>query len=77
MPRRSLRQRLNDCEIMTDSAVNDEYDIVHFSLLAETEPVSFEEAIKNSKWLGAMKDEIRSIEKNNTSELCTNPKGRR
>jgi hypothetical protein len=80
--RRPVRQkqipaRLNDYEIMTDSVVNDEGDIVHFALLAETEPVNFEEAVKNSKWLGAMKEEIRSIEKNNTWELCILPKGKK
>ena len=80
--RRPVRQkqipaRLNDYEIMTDSAVNDEGDVVHFTLLAEIEPVNFEEAVKNYKWLGAMKEEIRPIEKNNTWELCILPKGKK
>jgi transposase InsO family protein len=82
IPRRPLRQkqvpaRLNDCEIMSDGAINDEGDIVHFALLAETEPVTLEEAMKNPKWLEAMKEEIRSIEKNLTWELVELPKGKK
>jgi len=79
--RRPVRQkqipaRLNDYEIMTDNAVNDKGGIMHFALLAETKLVNFEEAVKNSKWLGAMKEEMRSIEKNNW-ELCILPKGKK
>lgn len=82
MPRRSLRQRqvparLNDYEIMPDGAIDDEGDLVHFALLAETEPVTLQEAMKNSKWLEAMKEELRSIEKNLTWELVELPKGKK
>lgn len=40
-----------------------------------TDPVNFEEAEKNLKWRDAMTEEINSIEKNQTWELCTLPNG--
>ena len=43
------------------------------ALLADTEPVSFEEAITSSVWRDAMLAEIKSIEKNNTWELVSLP----
>lgn len=43
------------------------------ALLADTEPVSFEEAITSSVWRDAMLEEIKSIEKNNTWELVSLP----
>ncbi|KAL0334641.1 UNVERIFIED_CONTAM: Retrovirus-related Pol polyprotein from transposon TNT 1-94 [Sesamum radiatum] len=39
------------------------------------EPLSFEEAIKEKKWIQAMEEEIHSIEKNDTWELATLPSG--
>ena len=37
------------------------------------DPVSFEEAVKSSRWRKAMKVEIRAIEENETWELTTLP----
>ncbi|MCI86796.1 hypothetical protein A2U01_0108077, partial [Trifolium medium] len=31
---RQVPARLNDCEVTTDSAVNDEGELIHFALLA-------------------------------------------
>ncbi|XP_019462910.1 PREDICTED: uncharacterized protein LOC109361829 [Lupinus angustifolius] len=44
------------------------------ALLTEMEPISFDQAVKESCLIEAMKEEIRSIEKNNTQELTTLPK---
>ena len=62
-------QMLKDYEVMKDSQITDEGDIVHFSLYADAEPVSFEEALKNDKWVNAMKEELKSIETNHTWQL--------
>jgi len=43
------------------------------ALLADTGPVSFEEAITSRVWRDAMLEEIKSIEKNNTWELVSLP----
>ena len=47
------------------------------ALKAEIEPVSVEEAVKDRKWIEAMKDELKSIEKNETWQLCTLPSGKK
>lgn len=61
---RKTPQRLQDYELVTDSAVNAEDDLVHFALFAENEPIDFTEAMQDVKWIKAMEDELRSIEKN-------------
>ncbi|CAL2270440.1 unnamed protein product [Prunus armeniaca] len=40
-----------------------------------SDPISFEEAVKDTKWQMAMEAEINSIEKNHTWELTDLPKG--
>lgn len=47
------------------------------ALFTETEPVTLEDAIKNDKWLAAMEEELSSIEKNKTWELCILPQNKR
>lgn len=37
--------------------------------MTELEPVNFKKEMKNSNWLKAMQEQIRSIEKNKTWEL--------
>jgi Reverse transcriptase (RNA-dependent DNA polymerase) len=44
-------------------------------LLAQDENISFEEAIKDDKWRAAIDDDIRAIEKNDTWELTSLPRG--
>ncbi|KAE8728448.1 hypothetical protein F3Y22_tig00004355pilonHSYRG00008 [Hibiscus syriacus] len=46
-----------------------------FCLFADCEPVSFQEAIQEKKWRDAMDEEIKAIEKNDTWELTSLPKG--
>lgn len=52
-------------------------DVSLFSLLAETTPLSFEEASKEEKWRQAMDEEIRAIERNDTWELTSLPTGQK
>ena len=51
---KQLPRRLQDCEVLPDSAVTDEGDLIHFALLADAEPVNFTEALKISEWRAAM-----------------------
>ncbi|KAG7598707.1 Zinc finger CCHC-type superfamily [Arabidopsis suecica] len=44
-------------------------------MMTESDPVRFDEAVKDGVWREAMKREIESIEKNNTWELTTLPEG--
>ncbi|GJW86882.1 retrovirus-related pol polyprotein from transposon TNT 1-94 [Tanacetum coccineum] len=49
---------------------------MHFvCLLADSESIKFEEAIRDKKWKNAMDEEIASIERNKTWELVELPKG--
>lgn len=66
-------QRLHDYDLISDDAVTNEGELIHFALLAESEPVNFEEAIHDQKWIKAMQDELQAIEKNQTWELVDLP----
>ena len=46
-----------------------------FCLVADCEPVNFQEAVQDEKWRNTMEDEIKAIEKNDTWELTTILKG--
>jgi len=64
---------LRDFERFPDQAVTDEGEIVQSIMLAEVEPVSFEEALKQNHWKKAMIEELDSIEKNETWRLVQLP----
>jgi len=53
----------------------DEVHVVCF--LADSEDLSFEEAMQEYKWQKEMNEEIRAIERNNMWELTDLPKGAR
>ncbi|KAL5568431.1 hypothetical protein UlMin_025006 [Ulmus minor] len=46
-----------------------------FYLFSDCEPVSFQEAVQEKNWRDAMDEEIKAIEKNETWELTSLPKG--
>ena len=46
-----------------------------FYLFLDSEPLNFDDAVKDESWRLAMDEEIKSIEKNNTWELSELPKG--
>ncbi|GJX20686.1 zinc finger, CCHC-type containing protein [Tanacetum coccineum] len=54
--------------------LNDIYDNTDELLLVEDEPRNYKEEAKVEKWIEAMKEEIDSINKNNTWRLTTLPK---
>nr|GEY86422.1 zinc finger, CCHC-type [Tanacetum cinerariifolium] len=55
--------------------LNDLYENTEELLLAENEPKNYKEASSDQKWIEAMKVELDSINRNNTWELTTLPKG--
>ncbi|KAK2402146.1 putative mitochondrial protein [Trifolium repens] len=74
-PQRNIQmpRRLADCEIAPDNVVNNEGEIVHYAMLADTEPLDVKAALKSNVWKEAMNEELRSIEKNKTWDLCNLP----
>jgi hypothetical protein len=55
---------------------NDDMDQqAHFALLS-CQPIYFEEAVKEEKWVHAMNEEIEAIERNNTWDLVDLPIGK-
>jgi hypothetical protein len=70
-PRRSQRDRR--------SAVSDNYEVyVNEEIQMEGDPTSFEEAMRSthsSKWVEAMKDEMRSMNTKKVWDLEKIPKG--
>ena len=57
------------------SPVQTTFDYSLFCLMAECDPVTFEEASEESKWNKAMDEEIGAIKKNDTWELTSLPEG--
>lgn len=49
----------------------------HFALFANCDPITFEEAVKQSKWRKPMNEELAAIERNNTWKLTELPKGQK
>ena len=80
----SLRSRSINTSRKT-SSLKDIYDelqeaenhdsCINFSLSTHANPIYFEEAIKDDKWILAMDGEIQSIEKNDTWDLVDFSKG--
>jgi hypothetical protein len=44
-------------------------------LLTDAEDIIFEQAVKDEKWQAAMQEKMNAIQKNDTWELVTLPKG--
>ena len=66
---RTFQELYENTEVMNDVSM--------FCLLAETTPLSFEEANKEKKWRQAIEEEIRAIERNDTWELTSLPAGQK
>jgi len=64
---------LRDFERFPNQAVIDEGDIVQSAMLAEVEPISFEETLKQNHWKKAMIEELDFLEKNDTWRLVQLP----
>src|ERR1044072_4116867 len=75
-PQRSVQlpARLQDFEVYKDYMIDAAGDLVHMAFLAEMEPVSVEQALQKPQWIEAMREELKSIEKNGTWQLTELPK---
>ncbi|GAU25674.1 hypothetical protein TSUD_266010 [Trifolium subterraneum] len=72
-----IPRRLADCDMVPDNVVDNEGNIVHYAMLADTEPLDVKNALKSKVWLEAMIDELKSIEKNKTWDMCKLPSDKR
>ncbi|GAU33536.1 hypothetical protein TSUD_143290 [Trifolium subterraneum] len=72
-----IPRRLADCDMVPDNVVDNEGNIVHYAMLADTEPLDVKSALKSKVWLEAMIDELKSIEKNKTWDMCKLPSDKR
>ncbi|KAI3700974.1 hypothetical protein L2E82_45615 [Cichorium intybus] len=70
-----LKMRSLDDVYDVTSPIETLFDYSLFCLMAESDPVTYEEAKDESKWGKAMDEEIGSIKRNDTWELTTLPKG--
>ena len=61
-----------DYVVNRDDDLIDE-EILNFALFANCDPISFEETVKDDRWIRAMDEEIHAIKKNNTWKLTTIP----
>jgi len=71
--RSQLPSYLQDYDITHDVIVTSDGNLVHSALIAESEPITFEEAARDGHWWQAMEEEIDSIKRNNTWELVELP----
>ena len=70
LPRKTKSLR----EIYQDERNEEDYDeSVNFALFSCSDPIYFEEAMKEEKWCNAMDEEIDAIKRNETWELTTLP----
>jgi hypothetical protein len=79
---RSLQDLYDNTEALSPRRLKDFYEeirgmdnITLFCLFADCEPMNFEEVGEDNRWIHAMDEDIRAIEKNNTWELVSLPKG--
>ena len=56
-----MSARLRDYHMFPDTAITDEGEFMNIALMAATEPVKFQDAVKEKLWSDAMNEEIRAI----------------
>lgn len=74
---RNMPAGLQECVITSNDVVDVECEFVYYALNADTEPVNTVEALKDSRWVKVMVDEIKPIEDNDTWSLVKFPKGKK
>ena len=65
---RNLEELYDATQVMEDTTL--------FYFHADSDPLSFNEAVTEEKWIKAMDEEIHAIEKNDTWKLTNPPKKR-
>lgn len=63
--------------ITSNDVVDDECELVHYAFNAYTESVNIIEELKDSKWVEAVNEELKSIEVNNTWSLVEFPQSKK
>ncbi|KAI5316393.1 hypothetical protein L3X38_036100 [Prunus dulcis] len=66
---------MKDYESGQGLSEEEESNIAYLALSTDSDPIFFEDAVKNEKWRQAMNSEIEAIEKNDTWELTELPLG--
>ena len=61
---------------MSYKDISPSYAVYLSKFSIETEPISYEEAIKDKRWVDAMKLEIQALEENGTWEVVKLPAGK-
>ena len=56
--------------------ISDKYSAYIAAASNHTEPKSYKEAVKDSRWIEAMKSEIEALQSNHTWDLVTLPEGK-
>ena len=74
---RHMPARLQECVITSDDMVGEEGELVHYAFYADVEHVNATEALKDSKWMKAMDEELKLIEVNNTWSLIEFPQDKK
>jgi hypothetical protein len=78
-PSSSLSDEEDELRTPKIRSLRDIYEVINelhlVCLLADADDITFEQAVKDEKWQAAMQKEINTIEKNDTWELATLPKG--
>ncbi|XP_022007278.1 uncharacterized mitochondrial protein AtMg00820-like [Helianthus annuus] len=77
---RSVNNIYRDTRPLTDTEVLQKYNerqVVNFVMYANTDPTTYEEASKDTKWIEAMNKEMESIYKNQTWDLVDSPRNQK
>lgn len=74
---RNFPSKLLYYQVYPDNAILDYGDLVqHLALMVDVEPISLDEAIISKVWKSTMEEELKSIEKNHTSEMVELPQNK-
>lgn len=63
---RQIPRRLVDFELLQDTEIDSEGEVIHSAMIVDFEPVSINEALKKKVWVNTMKEELEAIERNKT-----------
>lgn len=58
-------------DYVSGEELSEEENVIDMAMVASTDPVCFEDAVKSSRWRMVMDSEIKSIEKNQTWRLTS------
>lgn len=61
-----MHAKLHECVIILDDVVDDEGELVYYVFYVDIERVNVAEAVKDSRWMEVMMDEVKPIKDNDT-----------